>query len=67
MHLTFISAMHKIGVDEGILMMLSIIVLFTAEQPDLIDRDSIAATQDNYIMLLKRYCDWKYGPDDKGK
>ena len=66
-HLTFISSMHKLCVDEATIMLLSLITLFTAESPDLIERSAVAAVQEDYILLLQRYCSWKYGPDDKGK
>lgn len=48
-------------------MLLSIIVLFTAERGDLKDGPTISAVQDRYILLLMRYCSWKYGPEDKGR
>ncbi len=67
MHLTFISSMQKFQVDEPAIMLLSLITLFTPERADLIDRESIAKAQEQYILLLERYCCWKYGPGDKGR
>ena len=67
MHLTFISSMHKLQVDEPTIMLLSLITLFTPERADLVDRQSISRAQEEYILLLERYCNWKYGTDDKGR
>lgn len=67
MHLTFISSMHKFKVDEPTIMLLSLITMFTPDRADLVARESIAKTQEQYILLLERYCNWKYGPADKGR
>lgn len=67
MHLSFISSVQKFQVDEPTIMLLSLITLFTPERADLIDRQAIGNAQDQYILLLKRYCIWKYGPNDKGR
>lgn len=67
MHLAFISSMHKMRVDEPTIMLLSLITLFNPDRGDLINREQIAKTQDDYILLLKRYCVWKYGPPDKNR
>ncbi len=67
MHLTFISSMQKLKVDEPTIMLLSLITLFTPERADLVARESIVKAQEQYILLLERYCHWKYGPDDKGR
>lgn len=67
MHLTFISSVQKLKVDEPTIMLLSLITLFTPERSDLVARESIAKAQEQYILLLERYCSWKYGPDDKGR
>lgn len=67
MHLTFISSMRKLQVDEPTIMLLSLITLFTADRGDLIDRERIAKTQDDYVCMLKRYCTWKYGPSDRNR
>lgn len=67
MHLTFITSMHKLRVDEPTIMLLSLITLFTPDRGDIVDREPIAKTQDEYILLLKRYCVWKYGPPDRNR
>lgn len=67
MHLSFISSMQKLQVDEPTIMLLSLVTLFTPERAELVDRQAIAAAQDYFILLLKRYCNWKYGPDDKSR
>lgn len=67
MHLTFISSVQKFQVDEPIIMLLSLITMFTPERGDLIERENIAKAQEKYIVLLERYCTWKYGTNDKGR
>jgi len=65
MHVEFISSMQKLQVDEPTLMLLSLITLFNSEKHGLINTQMISNAQDYYILLLRRYCNWKYGLDDK--
>jgi len=49
------------NVDEPIIMLLSLIVLFTPERKDLVYTKWIERYQAHYTYLLKRYMKWRFG------
>ncbi len=61
MHMEFIRCIQKMNVDEPIIMLLSLIVLFTPERKDLVYTKWIERFQAHYTYLLKRYMNWRFG------
>ncbi|XP_069974888.1 uncharacterized protein [Penaeus vannamei] len=62
MHMKFIFSMKDLNVDEPVMMMLLLIVLFTSDRPGLQETARIQARQDHYLQLIRKYMNWRYGP-----
>lgn len=46
-------SLKELGVDEPVMMMLLLIVLFTSERPGLKDTTAVQTKQDHYLFLLR--------------
>ncbi|XP_037803627.1 ecdysone-induced protein 75B-like [Penaeus monodon] len=62
MHMKFIFSMKDLNVDEPVMMLLLLIVLFTSDRPGLQETARIQARQDHYLQLIRKYMNWRYGP-----
>ncbi|XP_068238167.1 uncharacterized protein [Palaemon carinicauda] len=61
MHIKFIHSMKELNVDEPVMMLLMLIVLFSSERPGLVAAPAIQAHQEHYLHLLRIYMEWRYG------
>ncbi|KAK4300636.1 hypothetical protein Pmani_027168 [Petrolisthes manimaculis] len=61
-YMKFIHSLNKLGVDEPVMMMLLLIVLFTSDRPGLKDTAAVQIKQDHYLLLLRKYLGWRHGP-----
>ncbi|KAK8747683.1 hypothetical protein OTU49_016531, partial [Cherax quadricarinatus] len=61
MHMKFIHSLKELNVDEPVMMMLLLTVLFTSDRPGLLGAPTIQALQDHYLQLLRKYLGWRYG------
>ena len=61
MHFKFIQNVQRMDVDEPIIMMMILIVLFTPERMGLIDHPTIEKYQNHFTCLLDSYTKWRYG------
>ncbi|XP_071521137.1 uncharacterized protein [Panulirus ornatus] len=62
MHMKFIHSLKELNVDEPVMMLLLLIVLFTSDRPDLAAAATVQQRQDHYLHLLRKYLGWRYGP-----
>lgn len=53
MHMKFIFSMKDLNVDEPVMMLLLLIVLFTSDRPGLQETARIQARQDHYLQLIR--------------
>lgn len=60
-HIGFIRSVQKLDVDEAIVMLLTLIVLFTS-RPGISCPGAIEDRQIHYTTLLGRYAEWRFGP-----
>lgn len=60
-HLYFIDHFQKLGLDEPTIMLLSVIVLLTADRTGLANSELIQIEQEKYLILLKNYMNWRFG------
>lgn len=61
MHITFIFHMKRLRIDEPIAMLLIMTVLFSPERIPVNNLAKIGRSQERYLMLLKKYVNWKFG------
>ncbi|KAK3856512.1 hypothetical protein Pcinc_037168 [Petrolisthes cinctipes] len=61
-HMKFIHSLKELGVDEPVMMLLLLIVLFTSDRPGLKDTAAVQIKQDHYLLLLRKYLGWRHGP-----
>ncbi|CAL4131276.1 unnamed protein product, partial [Meganyctiphanes norvegica] len=61
-NIKFITSMKELNLDEPVLMILLMILLFTTDQPGLIENKKVQITQEKYLMHLRKYMTWRYGP-----
>ena len=59
----FITSLQKLGVDELTIMLLSLVVLFTADRSILLRTQVIEKHQIHFALLLQRYSVWRCGRD----
>ncbi|KAK7069111.1 Ligand binding domain of hormone receptors [Halocaridina rubra] len=64
MHVKFIHSTKELNVDEPVMMLLLLIVLFTSDRAGLLAGDVIQAQQDHYVHLMRVYMNWRYGPNN---
>ncbi|XP_042860472.1 inactive histone-lysine N-methyltransferase 2E-like isoform X2 [Penaeus japonicus] len=62
MHMKFIFSMKDLNVDEPVMMLLLLIVLFTSDRPGLQEATRVQGRQDHYLQLIRKYMNWRYGP-----
>ena len=65
-HIEFIQFVQKLGVDEAIVMLLTLIVLFTS-RPGISCPSVVENRQMHYTTLLKHYAEWRFGPEQSRK
>lgn len=58
----FIQCIRQMGVDEPIIMLVIMIVLFTPEREGLTRIKCVEKYQAYYTSLLERYMNWRFGP-----
>lgn len=63
MHMSFIQKIQKLKADEPTIMLLLLIVMFYPERSDLEDVATVSAAQEKYCELLRKYVNWRYGPE----
>lgn len=61
MHMDFIKCVKQMNVDEPIIMLLILIVLFTPERTGLQCSDWVDRYQGHYTTLLEHYINWRFG------
>ena len=60
-HVDFIESIQKLEIDEPVIMLLVLIVLFNPERINLKKPELIEITQSHYTTLLEQYVQWRYG------
>lgn len=61
MHLQFILNIRRLDVDEPIVMLMVLIVLFTPERMGVVDQRAVEKHQQHFTCLLDNYTKWRYG------
>lgn len=64
--LTFIKQVQECNLDEIMVVLMVLVVLFNPERTQLIDYQNVTAEQEFYLDILKRYMDYKFGPSLSG-
>ncbi|XP_063843661.1 vitamin D3 receptor B-like [Scylla paramamosain] len=66
MHMKFVQSMRELGVDEPVLLLLLLVVLFSSDRPGLQTAAAVAVQtrQDHYLLLLRKYLNWRHGPNN---
>lgn len=62
MHMQFINGIQELGADEPTVTLLLLIVLFYPDRGSLENQQCISQVQEKYLLLLKKYVGWRYGP-----
>ena len=62
MHMQFINGIQELGADEPTVMILLLVVLFYPERGTLENMQYISQVQEKYLLLLRKYVEWRYGP-----
>ena len=62
----FVKALHECAVDEAILLMLTAILLLSAERAGIRQTQLVSNQQDACVRLLQKYMHWRHGPDAHG-
>ena len=60
-HMQFIKTIKRLRLDEPTYTLLTLIVLLSSDRESLIDSHAVQREQETYLILLKKYMNWKYG------
>ena len=60
-HMHFIKTIKRLHLDEPTYTLLSLIVLLSSDRETLVDSHLVQREQERYLLLLKKYMNWRYG------
>uniref|UniRef100_T1JKD5 Nuclear receptor domain-containing protein n=1 Tax=Strigamia maritima TaxID=126957 RepID=T1JKD5_STRMM len=60
-HMKFTVSVQELNLDETTLMLLLVCVLFAPDRPGLDCRVDVEKQQDYYLLLLRKYMNWRHG------
>ncbi|CAG2117236.1 unnamed protein product [Medioppia subpectinata] len=61
-HMQFIKTVKRLRIDEPTYILLSLVILLTADREGLTAGQLVQSEQEKYLLLLKSYMAWRYGP-----
>ncbi|XP_037074723.1 vitamin D3 receptor-like [Pollicipes pollicipes] len=63
-HFKFHRMIRSLGLDETTLMLLQMVVLYSSDRMELTDPAAVAAIEEHYTDLVRRYMRWQYGEEN---
>ncbi|CAG2169241.1 unnamed protein product, partial [Oppiella nova] len=61
-HMQFIKTIKRLRMDEPTYILLSLVILLTPDREGLTSAQLVQREQEKYLLLLKAYMSWRYGP-----